>query len=68
MIKNRHLIGSAYVIHQRTYTRKEWNVNRMRYITEARELVDANPPAKVLLYVKDDSRARAILMVTVIAH
>lgn len=55
----------TYTTLSRTYTRQEWNVNRMQYIEEARKDARAQAPAKVLLYVREAPRRKGVLMVTV---
>ena len=68
MIRNNHLIGPYITTHQRTYTREEWNANRMQYIEEARTLARETRPSKVLLRVKDSPKGYAKIEVTIRAH
>ncbi len=68
MIRSRHLIDPAYRVLKRTYTREEWNVNRMQYIDEARIEARQIMPGRIELYVKETSRQKPVRMYTIKAH
>ncbi len=68
MIRSRHLIDPHYRVLKRTYTRDEWNVNRMQYIEEARNEARSIMPGRVELYVREATRQKAVLHVTIKAH
>jgi hypothetical protein len=68
MIRSSKYMNLDYRVLKRTYTREEWNANRMNYIEEARLEAEQIRPGRIELYVKESKRQKGVKMVVIKAH